>query len=616
MPEEKTSRSNIAARIAGVGVIALAAIAINSGWLKSGNLQPSRVNNDYIEQETAKLVGKPRTITLTVEKAIAARNAIRKGDYAAARKIADDVLAHSQLQYWHFYPFDRFMYAISQGNDPAFLENLNKWIEKDKGYPIAYLIRAEYYYKVGWEVRGHKYVSQTESGHIDSFSKYMEMAEADARKAIELDNKNPYSYLSLLNILVRYGNSQPMEDGFQEAIKQFPGYYKLYTARLRTLYPQWGGSPEEMYSFVNKYAGEAPANSPLKLLYLNLYNNLMGVVKLACVKAGDDGQKKCIASVMGQLISRELENNVHNALNLYNTTDKYQFSVAVEDILTDIVSTRGMEEYSGTLVHLTAQAMDSDNQLVKDNSKHNNYVMDKIAAAIWYNDRYYDNAEQKYKEALADIEYMDFPNDEEKYRAISEIYNDLARVYEGLSQYENTIIYQKASIATGGYTENGYRYSICFAYYKLKDYAQSVKECTNQLDNGEVMGARFWRGKSNVALGQTDEALKDFSLIADSEDGFRTSAAIEMSVIYGKRDDVKSSLDALNNHPYLFDEENQSKNDLMVSYNNRCYAYMKLGELQKALDDCNASLRFGNLPDAYQKQQELIKKINEQKNKI
>ena len=34
---------------------------------------------------------------------------------------------------------------------------------------------------------------------------------------------------------------------------------------------------------------------------------------------------------------------------------------------------------------------------------------------------------------------------------------------------------------------------------------------------------------------------------------------------------------------------------------------MKLGELQKALDDCTLSLKYGRIPDALHKQQELLK---------
>jgi hypothetical protein len=53
----------------------------------------------------------------------------------------------------------------------------------------------------------------------------------------------------------------------------------------------------------------------------------------------------------------------------------------------------------------------------------------------------------------------------------------------------------------------------------------------------------------------------------------------------------------------------QLPEDLAASYNNRCYSYMKLGDLEKALDDCTTSLKYGKIPDAFHKQQELMKRV-------
>jgi len=38
---------------------------------------------------------------------------------------------------------------------------------------------------------------------------------------------------------------------------------------------------------------------------------------------------------------------------------------------------------------------------------------------------------------------------------------------------------------------------------------------------------------------------------------------------------------------------------------------MELGEPRKALDDCNTSLRFGSVPDAYMKQRRLIQLLKD-----
>ena len=82
-----------------------------------------------------------------------------------------------------------------------------------------------------------------------------------------------------------------------------------------------------------------------------------------------------------------------------------------------------------------------------------------------------------------------------------------------------------------------------------------------------------------------------------------------MSYILGQKNDFAGELASLNQHAYLFDEALQPPGDLAVSYNNRCFAHMKLGELQKALDDCTTSLKYGRIPDAFHKQQELMKQL-------
>jgi hypothetical protein len=38
--------------------------------------------------------------------------------------------------------------------------------------------------------------------------------------------------------------------------------------------------------------------------------------------------------------------------------------------------------------------------------------------------------------------------------------------------------------------------------------------------------------------------------------------------------------------------------------------YMELGDDRKALDDCNASLRYGSITDAIKRKQELLTKLS------
>jgi tetratricopeptide (TPR) repeat protein len=365
-----------------------------------------------------------------------------------------------------------------------------------------------------------------------------------------------------------------------------------------------------MYAFTEHYADKAGDNSPLKLLYVQLYASLLDSAWVACNSNEGEDLKKCVASVMDKSVKPHLADQVYIALDLYNKTDPHQFTLALKPILSDMVITSGGEHYAGNILQLAASRVGSQNQLVNNNAGHNNYMLDEITAKTWYHNGHYENAEKKYKEALSDIEHAPFPDEEEKDIAISGIYDELSGVYSKTSQFVNVIAYQNAAIAMGGNAFNDYRPLKCHSYYSLKLYAEAVQECTGRFDDGADIQTRFWRGKSYKALGQGDAALQDFSVIANSEDrNYRTSAAIEISVIYGERNDMVNMLASLNKHQYLFDVEDQNKDILAVSYNNRCYAHMQLGQLQKALNDCTASLKYGSLPDAYQKQQELIKKL-------
>jgi hypothetical protein len=106
-----------------------------------------------------------------------------------------------------------------------------------------------------------------------------------------------------------------------------------------------------------------------------------------------------------------------------------------------------------------------------------------------------------------------------------------------------------------------------------------------------------------------DAALDDLTMVADSENGYRANAAINVSWIYDKQERFKEAIDSLNKYTYLYEEKSVGKGNVAVAYNNRCYAYMQTGELRKALDDCTQSLKYGSIPDAFQKQQELVKRL-------
>ena len=602
------SRSLLTAGIL-VGVAALVAIALVFAGRGPDKKSASTTLEIAIDEATAKLVAKPGAIESTQQKAMRVRNAIKQGDYATADRITADVLANSHLQPWRFYPFTVFITGVADVNDPSFEARLDAWVTQNRNSAIPVLVRAQYYYDFGWFKRGSGSSLDIQADNMISFVHYMNRATTDINASLHLNDENPYSFDLRLRILQGRGLSESMMSAFEEAIVKYPTYYQLFQIVLRTLEPKWGGSVEAMYAFVEKYAGPAPEYAPIKLLYLNLYGNILDSASVTCASYRRDQDKnaECVAATMNKILTRNLESQVLEALRLYEHSDKYQFGTAVGEILATMLRITGSDAYSGAILQLAAASMHSDTRLKVEQPANNSYIIDAATAESWYLKGFYDNALEKDRQALKDIEGTQFPGDEEKYLAIAEIYNSMARAYSKIHQHSDMIAYEKAAIALGSKTLE--EHFICYGYYKLKVYDKAVRECTKIIDETGNIEARFWRARTYRDSGQTAAAVPYLRIVADSENGFRTSAAIDLSVILSQLHDDRGSLTVLNKYTYLYNLNTNVREDIAVSYNNRCYSHMQLGELKEALDDCTASLKYGSIPDAYNKQQELIRRL-------
>jgi len=601
--------------IALCALIATAAGAAIAFGLRLSNGDPrlnaeSRAAASEIDSRLASLGVSPPSAELVAQAAARTRHAIQNGDYGTAHQVVAKVLRDSHLQNWRFYPFSDFIGGVSDVNDPAFEGRLTEWVSQNANDPIPVLVRAQYYLDLGWFKRGRKFVKDTEPNHLDSFQTYMVKALADATRATDLDGDNPYAVYLKLCSLRGFGASAGFLQVFNDMVGKFPSYYPAYAIVLRTLEPKWGGSVPAMYAFVERHAGAASEHSPLKLLYLDLYQDLLDTAWVSCNDDWRDHDKltQCTSAAVQRIITPDLERKVLAASQIFDHTDHYQFGLAVGDILQAMLDSPGADFYSGAVLQLVANSMHSDTALKKSGNAPNNYVVDELVSQSWYGKEFYDNALNKAKEALDDAKQSDFPDEMEKDVAIGQIYASMARAAEQLHQYADVILYEKAAITLGG--PNDIEHYICHAYHHLGDDANAIRACTQAIaDDPANLSARYWRGVIYYKAGRADEALGDLSAVADSENGFRGSAALTMSMIYFDRKDLQGALDVLNRYTYLYDPNTESKGTIAASYNNRCYAYMELGDLQKALNECTASLQYGSLPDAYRKQQELVKRL-------
>lgn len=563
---------------------------------------------EIIGQKVAALTGTPRKVELTSETALAVHKAIEARDFAAARRITDTVIAGSRLQAFSFYPFNDFMANIVYPASADFEQGLDAWIAESKDYGVSRVIRAYYYNHKAWQARGEHFASATQAAHMQAFAALVAKALADADAALALDKRLPWTHFLKLTILSGHGDSAAMRQAFADGISAFPDYYPLYTMRMRSLEPKWGGSVRELLEFVDTHAGAVDEKSPLKFLYLALYRSLIDVAATTCSSAEAHERQDCTEAVLAKIMPSDIDAQVATAIALHRHIDAYQFSEALSDELGSMLGHSAAKKYTDPVVQMAADALGTENQLMEEHPGRNHYHLDAITAGIWMREGHHDNAETKYQEAIRDMANTRFPGEQEQAVALATLYDELAEVYRAMSQFEDAIAYQRAAGVLGG--PPFMRSTVaCYSYYRLKDFKAALGECDAVYQRSLEYDALYWRARMEVELKDSDAAIRDFTTIADSEDGWATSAVIELSVLYDRRKDPQAALTVFEKHPFVFDEENRSKRDLAVVYNNRCYAYKELGQLDKALSDCNTSLKFGDIPDARQKKRDLEKRI-------
>jgi len=604
------ARARIFATIS--GVIALASLIALGVTLhdraRTGVPAPHALPIAESDESAPLVVDAPR-IEFTADKARRVRDAIKQGDYRTARQVTSEVLKASRMERWRFYPFSDFMNAISDVSDAAFAAHLNEWVAQSKGDAIPLLLRAQYDRDMAWYRRGGKFAREIAADNAKAFFDYSGQGLLDIDAAIAFDGSDPYAYDLKLRLLHGFGVTDEMARVFEEAVARYPGYYALYDEYLGTIEPRWGGTVKAMYAFVGHYADDAPQDSPLKLLYLTLYDDLLGSASAACSDSKDnDKRARCVGTYMSRFVTPGLNQEVLAALQLYDHTDKAEFGFAIHKILSDMLRSSGANAYANEILQLAATSMHSNTQLKEDKPGANDYVIDKIVADSWYQQGFYDNALRKAEEAAKDVAHTVFADEEQKALALAGIDELIADSKERLHQYADMITAAGAALKLGGRSDE--RLLICYGRYQMNQFLDAVRDCAAAMGDATYdVAAHYWRGLAYRDLGKADEALDDLKLVAASEHGFRSGAAISMSVIDFDRKDPRGALDVLNKYTFLYDPNSTSRDDIAVAYNNRCYAYMLLGDLHKALSDCTASLKFGNLPDAVRKEQDLLKRL-------
>jgi hypothetical protein len=613
-----SERDNRSTKIGAAVLTVTAGLAVGVAACRLSWAETGAPPDPAVDFAALKIVQRPAGMVMPSDQASEARAAIGRGDFSTAGSIMGKVVAKSQLRFDGDFPLDVFMDHVARG-DSDFAAQLDQWVGKDSGSALPYLVRARYLYHLAWSVRGTG--EHPLPAHLDASAALLRRALGDLVRAVKLARDSPdaaeslpYAAESLVDALLGGGNSPVIGAAFKGAIASFPDDYELYRVRLTTLAPKWGGTIAEMRAFAERYAAAAADDSPLKLLYVKLYVDLLDAAAIDCGHAQPDAKGDCVAKEMGASAPAGLDDKVRAALADHTHTDITLYDRLLGPILKRaIYAGKGTEAFSGQLLDWAASSMGTDIRLNEDPpgpSGRNNYLLDEMTAQVWLRDGYQDNGVTKLREAIDDTLATPFPSEAEKLYALSHLYSLLAFEEGRKERLPEMLAYQKAAESLGGNIVPEYRYLACNAYFRLDRLAEAVTECSRQIANGDGVVSRYWRGECYEKMGQWQAALEDYQQVADSEEhDYRERAVINMSLIYDKLHDFAKGAAVYNDHPYIFDPDLTDRDSVAVAYNNRCYAYMKTGLLQKALDDCNMSLKFGNIPDAVSKRNKLIKML-------
>lgn len=557
-------------------------------------------------------------------KAARARKAIEHGDFATARQVISGVLARSKLQPWRFYPFEPFVIDVPDVRSPTFGKKMDDWVAHAAGDAIPPLLRAQYEYSAAWARRGPYFISVTPTENIEAFNDYMTQALKDIDASIKLDHTNPYSYRLKLSILSDVGLAGEMKAWFEASIVAYPDYFALYHSVLDTLTPKWGGSVAEMYRFVDDYAGRSPDGSPLKMLYLALYDDLVDDAGITCSRDADRDTEilaPCIAIQMKKAVAPHLDEQVEKALRLYDHYDHQQYNPILRTLLGDLLQRKGGDMLANQVLQRAAAATHSSTEMAGTDQNHNDYVIDELVAVTWNHKLLFDNSIEEMRQALRDLDATKFTDPSEKAGETAYIYNQLA-MYSNLKAeyfsrmrqrstlddtYVDMIVYETAAAKLNKSARN--EHLACYGYALLRLYEDAIRSCSEVLANDDNVQAHYWRGIAYRYTKQLPAALRDLGAVADSGDHqLSPTAAIQMSYIYLGLKDYKSLLDVIDAHRFLF-------NPMWAgfAYETRCRAHMELGDLQKALADCTAALQIVSSPQAQRLQQELLARLAKQK---
>ena len=133
------------------------------------------------------------------------------------------------------------------------LATLADWHRKFPESLAPNLLEAALFRNWAWSARGDGYANTVTNQGWVAYELRTEMAAASLREIESRATQSPVWYVLSINIaLDRSTSKEEIPAIFDRGMDHYPDYLPLYSARLRTLMPRWGGSIEGIDRFINE----------------------------------------------------------------------------------------------------------------------------------------------------------------------------------------------------------------------------------------------------------------------------------------------------------------------------------------------------------------------------
>lgn len=148
-------------------------------------------------------------------------------------------------------------YKVFYEHDDVLANEMAAWVHDRPSSYIAYLARGTYRRKLGEFRRGEAYINKVPPENVQYMQRQFALAKTDLQKALSLKHNSFIALLNLMNIAMYEDDGQVARQILDAANKAYPNNLLIRARYLVHLEPRWGGTQEQMETFIsdNRKAG-------------------------------------------------------------------------------------------------------------------------------------------------------------------------------------------------------------------------------------------------------------------------------------------------------------------------------------------------------------------------